>query len=65
MASSAPQDFGHPFVLEDFMSVDPPVTTSSDPLCAVCHKVVEQTKQCGGCRNINYCSKNCQVFILS
>jgi hypothetical protein len=64
MAPSAPQDFGQPLVLEDFMLVDQPVTADSEPLCAVCHKVVEHAKRCAGCKNIYYCSKDCQVLDL-
>lgn len=61
MALNAPQDFGQPFVLEDFMPVEPPVTLTSPPLCAVCHNPVSHHQRCRGCKNINYCSKDCQV----
>jgi hypothetical protein len=64
MALNAPQDFGQPFVLEDFIIVEQPVTASSVPLCAVCHKVTEQMQRCGGCKNLTYCSKVCQVSTL-
>jgi hypothetical protein len=37
------------------------MTSSSPPLCAACHKYTSHSKRCSGCKNINYCSKVCQV----
>ncbi|KAF1914136.1 hypothetical protein BDU57DRAFT_518946 [Ampelomyces quisqualis] len=61
MSSTAPQDFGYPLVLEDFMPVIQPPTANSPSHCAVCHAVVNQSKKCSGCKNIIYCSKSCQT----
>lgn len=65
MSLIAPQDFGQPLVLEDFIPVEQPVTASSPPLCTVCHKTVTASQRCAGCQNIKYCSKSCQVRIAS
>ncbi|KAF2820744.1 hypothetical protein CC86DRAFT_428592 [Ophiobolus disseminans] len=61
MASSAPQDFGQPLILEDFIPITQPVTAASPPLCAVCHKAVTISQRCKACVNIYYCSKECQT----
>jgi hypothetical protein len=61
MASTALQDFGQPLILEDFIPVTQPVSTTSPSLCAVCHAIVIQSKKCSGCKDIIYCSKECQV----
>ncbi|KAH7079836.1 hypothetical protein BKA63DRAFT_590055 [Paraphoma chrysanthemicola] len=60
MASNAPQDFGQPMVLEDFIPVEDSITFASPPLCAVCHTPISHHQRCSGCKNINYCSKQCQ-----
>ncbi|KAF1851403.1 uncharacterized protein K460DRAFT_351329 [Cucurbitaria berberidis CBS 394.84] len=55
--AGAPQDFGQPYVLEDFLPVEQP--TTSTLLCAMCHK--ESSRQrCSGCKNVKYCSTDCQ-----
>ncbi|KAH7086133.1 hypothetical protein FB567DRAFT_527274 [Paraphoma chrysanthemicola] len=61
MASNKPQDFGQPLVLEDFIPVQDPVTFASPPLCATCHTPISHHQRCSTCKNINYCSKECQV----
>ncbi|KAF2127882.1 hypothetical protein P153DRAFT_432325 [Dothidotthia symphoricarpi CBS 119687] len=60
MSSTAPQDFGQPFVLEDYIPIQQPVTTTSPALCAVCHKPASH-QRCSKCKSINYCSNTCQT----
>lgn len=61
MASIAPQDFGQPLVLEDFIPVHQAVTFTSPPLCASCHVTVTTFQRCAGCKDSNYCSRTCQT----
>lgn len=61
MASNAPKDLGQPLVLENFMPIEQPVDINSAALCVVCYVVPEQTKRCGRCKDIMYCSNNGQV----
>jgi hypothetical protein len=56
-----PQDLGQPLVLEDHIPVPQPITFTSPPLCAICHVIVATPQRCGGCKNIKYCSKDCQI----
>ncbi|OAK97874.1 hypothetical protein IQ06DRAFT_227470 [Phaeosphaeriaceae sp. SRC1lsM3a] len=61
MASNAPKDLGQPLVLENFMPIEQPVDINSAALCVVCYVVPEQTKRCGRCKDIMYCSNNGQT----
>ncbi|KAF2627519.1 hypothetical protein BU25DRAFT_340998 [Macroventuria anomochaeta] len=61
MASTAPQDFGTPFLLEEYMLVTPLVTPDSPPLCAVCHTPTSPVR-CSTCKTIHYCSSTYQTL---
>ncbi|KAF1936417.1 hypothetical protein EJ02DRAFT_87387 [Clathrospora elynae] len=56
-ASSSPQNFGHPFILEEYIPVPEPTTDTK--LCGVCHAPAHDN--CSGCKNILYCSTACQT----
>lgn len=73
--STAPQDFGQPLILEDFIpgtwkhrvfvfvnadSSDIPQPTDSPTLCVKCHKDAPKSR-CNACKNIHYCSTACQT----
>ncbi|KAF1356064.1 hypothetical protein EJ07DRAFT_130339 [Lizonia empirigonia] len=60
MPSTALQDFGQPLVLEDYKSIQQPVTTSSPPLCATCHTPAS-LQRCSTCKSMQYCSPGCQT----
>jgi hypothetical protein len=61
MSTKAPQDFGHPLVLDDYIPIEPPVTNLSPPLCATCHSVVSTWQRCAACKIIRYCDRTCQA----
>lgn len=61
MSPSAPQDFGTPLLLEDYMTVTPSVTTTSQVLCAVCHSAA-LPRRCSTCKSLYYCSPACQIL---
>ncbi|KZM20284.1 uncharacterized protein EKO05_0003692 [Ascochyta rabiei] len=60
MLFNAPQEFGQPLLLEDYVNIQQPVTTSSLSLCAVCH-ITASSQRCSNCKNIHYCSSQCQT----
>ncbi|KAF9692203.1 hypothetical protein EKO04_009956 [Ascochyta lentis] len=60
MSSTAPQDFGQPLLLDDYVAVQQPITTTSPSLCAVCH-IAASLQRCSNCKNIHYCSSQCQA----
>ncbi|KAH6643047.1 hypothetical protein C7974DRAFT_302274 [Boeremia exigua] len=61
MSSSGPQDLGIPLLLEEYLTVSPPVTSDSTPLCAACHALAS-SQRCSMCKEVHYCSSKCQML---
>lgn len=59
--SFRPQELGIPWRLADFApdAVKAAVTDDSQPLCGMCSEI-GAGKPCSGCKNIRYCSVECQ-----